>query len=225
MVSNPPFDPNRVPSICNQLNKDPSSPLFDRATQGQYPPGSTFKVVTAAAGARQRHDHARHADRLPGDARRPGAARCPTTSAQRLRRRSALDTALTNSVNTFFAQLGEQVGEDTLYEYMNALRLQLQAADRPALATSSRSAASSTAATCSSPNDAIDIARVAIGQERLLATPLQMAEVAATIANGGDLMKPQIWDEVGRSRRPRSTKRMEPSEQSEVMSRSRPRPS
>jgi peptidoglycan glycosyltransferase len=45
-------------------------------------------------------------------------------------------------------------------------------------------------------NDPIDIARVAIGQERLLATPLQMAEVAAAVANRGTLMKPQIWNRV-----------------------------
>jgi peptidoglycan glycosyltransferase len=47
-----------------------------------------------------------------------------------------------------------------------------------------------------SANDPIDIARVAIGQERLLVTPLQNAEVAAAVANGGKLMKPQIWDKV-----------------------------
>ena len=45
-------------------------------------------------------------------------------------------------------------------------------------------------------NDPVDLARVAIGQERLLATPLQMAEVAAAIANKGKLMKPQIWNRV-----------------------------
>ena len=45
-------------------------------------------------------------------------------------------------------------------------------------------------------NDPVDLARLAIGQERLLATPLQMAEVAAAIANGGKLMKPQIWNRV-----------------------------
>src|SRR5260221_1124069 len=45
-------------------------------------------------------------------------------------------------------------------------------------------------------NDPVDLARVAIGQERLLATPLQMAEVAAAVANGGKLMKPQIWNRV-----------------------------
>jgi peptidoglycan glycosyltransferase len=46
------------------------------------------------------------------------------------------------------------------------------------------------------PSDPIDIARVAIGQERLLATPLQIAEVAAAVANKGKLMKPQIWSRV-----------------------------
>jgi len=46
------------------------------------------------------------------------------------------------------------------------------------------------------PDDPIDIARVAIGQERLLATPLQIAEVAAAVANKGKLMKPQIWNRV-----------------------------
>jgi peptidoglycan glycosyltransferase len=45
-------------------------------------------------------------------------------------------------------------------------------------------------------NDPVDLARVAIGQERLLATPLQIAEVAAAIANKGKLMKPQIWNRV-----------------------------
>ena len=63
----------------------------------------------------------------------------------------------------------------------------------------------------------MDIGRIAIGQERLLATPLQMAEVAATVANGGVLMKPQIWDKVV-DPDGRVTKRMDPSEQSTVMS-------
>ena len=44
--------------------------------------------------------------------------------------------------------------------------------------------------------DPVDLARVAIGQERLLATPLQMAEVVSAVANGGHLMKPQIWNHM-----------------------------
>ena len=51
MASNPPYDPNRVPYELEKLNHERvETPLFDRATQGLYPPGSTFKVVTAAAG-------------------------------------------------------------------------------------------------------------------------------------------------------------------------------
>jgi len=63
-------------------------------------------------------------------------------------------------------------------------------------------------------NDPIDIARVAIGQERLAVTPLQMAEVAAAVANGGSLMKPQIWSRVV-DPDGRVTKRLDPSEYSQ----------
>ena len=49
---------------------------------------------------------------------------------------------------------------------------------------------------CSARGDSVDLARVAIGQERLAVTPLQMAEVASAVADGGKLMKPQIWSRV-----------------------------
>jgi peptidoglycan glycosyltransferase len=66
-------------------------------------------------------------------------------------------------------------------------------------------------------NDPVDLARVAIGQERLQVTPLQIAMVAAAVANGGKLMKPQIWSRVidpdGRV-----VKRMEPSQYSQPVS-------
>jgi peptidoglycan glycosyltransferase len=65
--------------------------------------------------------------------------------------------------------------------------------------------------------DPVDLARVAIGQERLLATPLQMAMVAAAVANGGKLMKPQIWNRVV-DPDGRVTERMEPSQYSEPVS-------
>jgi penicillin-binding protein A len=66
------------------------------------------------------------------------------------------------------------------------------------------------------PSDAIDIGRVAIGQERLRVTPLQMAEVAATVANKGELMEPRLWSKVidpdGRETK------LDPAHQSRVMS-------
>ena len=119
MASNPPFDPNRVPEHLDQLTQQQlETPLVDRATQGQYPPGSTFKVVTAAAGLDSGTITPETTIDAPGtlDVEGPAAAR--TTSTQSFGP-ITLDTALTYSVNTWFAQLGQQVGEDTLFEYMD----------------------------------------------------------------------------------------------------------
>jgi peptidoglycan glycosyltransferase len=66
-------------------------------------------------------------------------------------------------------------------------------------------------------NDPVDLARVAIGQERLVVTPLQMAEVAAAVANKGKLMKPQIWSRVV-DPDGRVTKRLDPAEYSQPIS-------
>jgi penicillin-binding protein A len=193
LASNPPYDPNRVPEHLSSLNRDPTSPLLDRATQGQYPPGSTFKVVTAAAGL----DSGTITPETTIDA--PGELDVQGQPLQNDFSEDfgpiALDTALTNSVNTWFAQLGEQVGEDTLFEYMDAFGFgSTPAIDLPADQVYASGVFD--AGELLGRNDPVDLARVAIGQERLAVTPLQMAEVAAAVANGGSLMKPQIWSRV-----------------------------
>jgi peptidoglycan glycosyltransferase len=211
LASNPPYDPNRVPEHLEELNLDPTSPLFDRATQGQYPPGSTFKVVTAAAGL----DSGTITPETTIDA--PGELDVQGQPLQNDFTEDfgpiALDTALTNSVNTWFAQLGEQVGEDTLFEYMDAFGF----GSTPAIDLPDDQVYTSgifDGDELLGRNDPIDIARVAIGQERLAVTPLQMAEVAAAVANGGSLMKPQIWSRVV-DPDGRVTKRLDPSEYSQ----------
>ena len=108
-----------------------------------------------------------------------------------------LDDALTNSVNTWFAQVGERVGEDTLFEYMDKFGFNTKPAiDLPSEELTTSGIVDLESGDVLTRSDPIDIARVAIGQERLLATPLQIAEVAAAVANGGKLMKPQIWSRV-----------------------------
>jgi len=211
LASNPPYDPNLVPEHLTELNQDPTSPLLDRATQGQYPPGSTFKVVTAAAGL----DSGTIGPETTIDA--PGELDVQGQPLQNDFSEDfgpiALDTALTNSVNTWFAQLGEQVGEDTLFEYMDAFGF----GSTPAIDLPDDQVYTSgifDAEELLGRNDPIDIARVAIGQERLAVTPLQMAEVASAVANGGSLMKPQIWSRVV-DPDGRVTKRLEPSEYSQ----------
>jgi peptidoglycan glycosyltransferase len=214
LVSNPPFDPSRVPEHLSSLITDPTSPLLDRATQGQYPPGSTFKVVTAAAGL----DSGAITPETAIDA--PGTI---TVQGQPLQNDFnqafgpiQLDTALTYSVNTWFAQLGQRVGERTLFDYMDRFGFD----STPAIDLPSTQVYKSGVfehRRLLGPGDPVDVARVAIGQERLAVTPLQMAEVAAAVANGGSLMRPQIWSRVV-DPEGRVVKRLEPSRYSQPIS-------
>ncbi len=217
MASNPPYDPNRIPYELNKLNaNEAESPLLNRATQGQYPPGSTFKVVTAAAA-------------LDSGAITPESALAAPSplSVQGLPLQNdfnqsfppiALDTALTNSVNTWFAQVGEQVGEQTMFEYMDRFGFNSQPAiDLPSNQVYKSGIYDYEAGKFLGPGDPVDIGRIAIGQERLTVTPLQMAEVASAVANKGKLIKPQIWSRVV-DPDGRVTKRLDPSEYSRPIS-------
>jgi len=214
LASQPPYDPNRIPSDLADLNADPASPLVDRGTQSQYPPGSTFKLVTAAAAL----DSGKITPETTIDA--PASITVqghPLANADGSTYGSInVTTALTNSVNTFFAKLGRRVGEDTLFEYMQKFGF----GSKPPIDLPRDQLASSgvfSQGDLLTAGDPVDISRVAIGQERLLATPIQMAEVAATIANGGDLMKPQIWREV-RDVDGRTRSEMKPEKQASVIS-------
>jgi penicillin-binding protein A len=216
LASNPSYDPNRIPfDFAEFTSNELESPLFNRATQGQYPPGSTFKVVTAAAGL----ENDVITPETPIDA--PGVLDVEGLPLENDFGESfpgaTLDTALTNSVNTWFGQLGQQVGNEPLFETMEKFGFNARPAiDLPEDAVAKSGVFDEDEELLRS-GDPVDLARLAIGQERLLVTPLQMAEVAAAVANGGKLMKPQIWSRVidpdGRV-----TKRLDPSEYSQPIS-------
>jgi penicillin-binding protein A len=195
MASNRSFDPNRVPFEYPKLtNNVIETPLLNRSTQGLYPPGSTFKVVTAAAGL----ESGVITPETTIDA--PGTLEVEGQPLQNDFNESfgpiALDTALTSSVNTWFGQLGQQVGQDALFETMEKFGFNATPAiDLPDDEVYESGVYGEDGRPLTR-NDPVDLARVAIGQERLLSTPLQIAEVAAAIANGGRLMKPQIWKRV-----------------------------
>jgi peptidoglycan glycosyltransferase len=215
MASVPEYDPNEVQNSkrFQQLNTELSAPLFNRATQAGYPPGSTMKIVTATAALDS-------GDLTPGttlSGRSPQTFSGVPLSNSGDEQFGTIDmtTALTNSVNTYWAQVGEKVGSDTMFEYMDRYGFdQKPRLDLPSfqLATSGVFAGNRLL----TGGDAVDIARVAIGQERLRVTPLQMAEVAATVANKGELMEPRLWSKVidpdGRETK------LDPSRQSRVMS-------
>jgi peptidoglycan glycosyltransferase len=200
MVSLPAYDPNSVasPKTYDKLNNphNVAAQLVNRATQSQYPPGSTMKVVTAAAGLDS------------GDFTPSSTINAPATievSGAPLSNDDGqpygeinMATALTNSVNTFFAQVGEKVGIPTMVEYMKRFGFysdpKLDLPDTDMTATGPRNSAGDLV------TEGFDVGRVAIGQGgaegQMLATPLQMAEVAATVANDGALMKPSLVQKV-----------------------------
>jgi penicillin-binding protein A len=220
MASNKPYDPNRVPYELEKLNLNiVETPLLNRATQGLYPPGSTFKVVTAAAGLESGTITPATTIDAPGTIVDEGHV-LANDFAQNWGAIS-LDTALTNSVNTWFGQLGQKVGQDKLFETMEKFGFgSTPPIDLPNEGRESEVAASGVYdenRRLLHRNDPVDLARVAIGQERLLTTPLQVAMVAAAVANGGKLMKPQIWNRVV-DPDGRVVKRLDPSTYSEPVS-------
>jgi len=124
MASYPSFDPNvlaihdgaKLNKVDNRLLKDKAQPLLNRALQGTYPPGSTFKIVTSSAPADrepQHHDpHQRRFADHPSPCRRPSTS-CTTTRARRAATGAArppLITAFAQSCDTTFAKIGIQVG-------------------------------------------------------------------------------------------------------------------
>jgi penicillin-binding protein A len=217
MASNPPYDPNRVPYELSKLNTNElEAPLVNRATQARYPPGSTFKVVTAAAALDSGVITPQTVIEAPGSITDEGI---PLKNDFETAYTGPLDGALTNSVNTWFAQVGARVGEARLFEYMERFGFNT----KPAIDLPSDQLLPSGIVDLEqggrllTRNDPIDIERVAIGQERLLVTPLQNALVAAAVANRGHEMKPQIWNKAidpdGRV-----VERMEPSEYGQPIS-------
>lgn len=194
LASNPGFDPNRIPFDLDQLNRNTlETPLLNRATQGLRPPGSTFKVVTAAAGLDSGEIGPETLIDAPGTIEVQGQPL--SNDFDQDYGEIALDEALTNSVNTWFAQLGEELGAETMFEYMDRFGFgSTPAIDLPGEQVSRSGVFDGEQLL--GPGDPVDVARIAFGQERLLATPLQMAQVAAAVANGGSLMRPQIWSRV-----------------------------
>ncbi len=216
MASVPEYDPNLIPEQADELGTDPDKPILNRTTQEAYPPGSTFKVVTATA--------AIDSGKVTPDTVIDGSSP-RTVSGAPLENFGGTDfgpitvtDALTNSVNTVFAQIGEEVGRSTLVEYMQRYGFfedpKLDYPEDEMIASGVRAADGQLV------DDGFDVGRVAIGQGGLegeiRATPLQMAEVAATIANGGRLMKPRLTDRVLREDG-RVKERIEPDLQNTVM--------
>ena len=216
MVSTPEYDANLVPTEFGRLNSDPNKPLLNRTTQELYPPGSTFKVVTATAAL----DSGKVTPESIIDGSSPKEiSGVPLSNAGGTSFGPISFTdALTNSVNTVFAQVGERIGRRTLVEYMKRYGFyadpQLDYPDEQMIPSGIINGDGDYV------ENGFDVGRVAIGQGGLegeiRAAPIQMAQVAAAVANGGRLMRPQLTDRIVR-KDGRVAERIEPDLQSTVM--------
>ena len=216
MASNPSFDPDglRRSGAFKRLSSAEGSPLLNRTTAGRYPPGSTFKVVTAVA--------AIDSGKFTKDSTLDGSSPKTISGAPLNNFANAdygvipLTLALTKSVNTVWAQVGVDVGAETMQRYMERFGFYDRVAvDLPA-GQRGRSGVYKRDGLKEMTDDSVDVGRVAIGQGDLLASPLQMAMVASAVANEGTLMKPTL-SERAVDRDGRTVERFEPDELSEVM--------
>jgi peptidoglycan glycosyltransferase len=213
MAAVPGYDPNRIPDDFAQLNRAPGSPLFNRSAQSGYPPGSTFKVVTAAAALDTGRFNPQSV--LNGDSPKEIGGVPLANFGNQSFGDVPLTTALTKSINTVWARVGEILGKETMYTYMRRFGFNSKPPiDLPG--DELRASGVFDEGKLLDDSDDVDIGRVAIGQERLLVTPLQMAMVAAAIGNRGRLMRPRLVQEV-RDPDGRTVRRVKPSEEAEVM--------
>jgi penicillin-binding protein 2 len=196
MVSHPAFDPDIFgggvkASAWRELTTDPNHPLQNRVTQGIYPPGSTFKIVDTIAGLEEGTLNPETTYNCPGGLWFGGREyHCWRHSGHGT---IELHDAIVRSCDVYFYQVGQKLGVDRIAKWSNQLGLGLKSGidlDRENPGTIPSSAWKQKryherwypAETLS----------VAIGQGYVATTPLQMAQVAAQVANGGIRYKPQF---------------------------------
>ncbi len=169
VVSSSPFNP------ANYVGVSDISP-FNRALSGTYPPGSALKAVTAAAALDT--GVVTPGTQLKGPPEFRGVRNFESGNYPSL----DFATAVKNSVNTAFAQVALKLGAKRLTKYAEAFGFNTEPAMPLHAATSSFPL----------PEDEGDLMWGSVGQAQVLATPMQMASVAATIANGGVRIEPSI---------------------------------
>ncbi|HBT46970.1 MAG TPA: hypothetical protein DEA73_03675 [Peptococcaceae bacterium] len=190
LVSSPSFEPARIENAWEELN-DPrqGSPLLNRALQGLYPPGSTLKLITAAAALAKEPGVSQREFHCPGYIEIEGRKlTCP-----RVHGNINFNEALMFSCNVAFAQLALEAGWEAWEGAARSFALG-QKLDFELNVASSRLPVTAKG----NPNA---LAESAIGQGEVVVTPLQMALVAAAVANDGRLMQPfmvaRIEDDKG----------------------------
>ena len=208
MASSPTYDPNEVdqPGGYARILKirgacDGASALYDRATQGLFTPGSTFKIVTAAAALDTGAFTPNSGFTDPGYCTEYGQkvfnSGNPDQGGHEVFGHLNLLQGFQHSVNSVFCNVGMKLGAQTLVDYAKRFGFY----KKPPLETPANERLPSGTydqKTHRLTDDAskMDPGRLAFGQWTMEATPLQMAMVAATVANGGVVPRPYIVQKI-----------------------------
>ncbi|MET8352765.1 penicillin-binding protein 2 [Micromonospora sp. NPDC005206] len=204
LVSMPSFDPNpltvhdstEAAAAFNKLDQDPDGPLKNRALSETLPPGSTFKIVVAAAAL---ENGISKSTSIPA-----GSSYTPPTSGSPIRNahpsicpksQVTLLDAVTESCNTGFAQLGVRLGADTIKEKAQQFGFEQDDLTVGQLGEDGLRTAASRTGDMQNPDGSADpaaLAQSSIGQNNVRMTPLEGAMIAGAVANGGSQMRPYL---------------------------------
>jgi len=203
LASSPPYNPNLIEKHYQQALRSGGKcgALLNRATAGKYQPGSSFKVVTATAALNSGRFTPDSTFYDPGyceeygkQVRNAGNPEAPETFGN-----VTLSTGLEHSINSVFCNIGKAIGAGLIIDYMKRYGFY----KLPPLETPENERAASGLYDRHGrlfdprhPETQVDPGRLAFGQERLQVTPLQMAMVAATVANNGLEVQPYLVQRV-----------------------------
>lgn len=186
MLSKPTFDANTVADNWETLNNDPDSALYNRATLGQYTPGSTFKLVTTLEFMRENPDVDAYSHYCEGYIEEDGTTiHCYGETAHG---EENLADSVANSCNTSFSNIGLQLDKE---KWKDTTKDLLFDSKLPSDLSYNSSHFSLT-----KDSDTAETMMTAIGQGKTTVSPYHMAMLTAAIANGGTLMKPYLVDQI-----------------------------
>jgi len=203
MATSPTYNANLIEKrfgVATRTSLPCGAPLLNRATAGKYAPGSTFKMITAAAaldtGRFTPDSHfydPGYCEEYGKQVRNAGNPEAPETFGN-----VNLSTGFEHSINSVFCNVGKALGAGTVLGYAKRFGfyslppLELPESERVASGLYDHGRLFDP----KHPDTQVDPGRLAFGQERLAVTPLQMAMVAATIGNHGAEMRPQIVERI-----------------------------
>jgi peptidoglycan glycosyltransferase len=208
MVSMPSYDPNNLAKSWKAMLANKDRPLLNRAVSGLYPPGSIFKTITAVSALENIPNVANKQFEDNGILVFNESSSLKNYGGEVLGNIDLTD-AYVHSSNVVFGSLGIDLGNDALKETAEKFYFNK---DIPAQGLTIDHSIFPTYKS----NEKGNVAQSAIGQSEVLATPMEMALVASTVANGGTMMEPMLVKEILNSKG-KSIKKIEPKILNEVM--------